>query len=150
MSLVDIARLFLYVREAQDLGQNRGLRVEAIQHWSGGQQGDSWCLEMLWMWLDLYFQGQSPIPRMQACQDLYEMAVEKHWIVDEPQAGDLIVLLDDNGHAHHCALCTAPEPLTAVAGNTSALGDSDNGDRVAEHYLIVKPEHIKFIRVPGV
>ena len=148
--LVTIARLFLYIREAQDLGQNRGLRVEAIQKWSGGATGDSWCLEMLWMWLDIYFQGQSPIPRMQACQDLYEMGREKHWIVDEPQPGDLIVLIDDNDHAHHAALCTAPQPLTAIAGNTSADGSSSNGDRVAEHYLVVRPEHIKYIRVPGV
>ena len=46
------ARKFLYLREAQSLGQNRGLRVEAIQHWSGGQAGDSWCAEFVWFILD--------------------------------------------------------------------------------------------------
>lgn len=148
--LIAIARLFLYVREAQDLGQNRGLRVEAIQRWSGGSTGDSWCLESLWMWLDLYFQGQSPIPRMQACQDLYEMAREKHWVVDTPQSADLFVYVNDDDHAHHCGIVTAPNPLAGIAGNTSADGASSNGDRVAEHYLIVQPQHIRFIRVPGV
>jgi hypothetical protein len=77
VSLVEIARLFLYVREAQDLGQNRGLRVEAIQKWSNGQPGDSWCCEAVWMWLDILFQGQCPIPRVQACQDVYEQAAAR-------------------------------------------------------------------------
>jgi hypothetical protein len=147
--LVSIARLFLYVREAQDLGQNRGLRVEAIQKWSGGATGDSWCLEMLWLWLDILFQGQSPVPRMQACQDLYEMGREQHWIVDTPQPGDVFVYVNEADHAHHTGVITVAEPLTGVAGNTSADGASSNGDRVAEHYLVVRPERIKFIRIPG-
>jgi hypothetical protein len=37
MTLVELARKFRGVREA---GPNKGLRVEAIQHWSGGQPGD--------------------------------------------------------------------------------------------------------------
>lgn len=56
-SPTDIARQYLFVREA---GQNKGQRVEAIQKWSGGQQGDSWCCEWATMILDICFQGESP------------------------------------------------------------------------------------------
>lgn len=147
MSLVEIARLFLFVREVPP---NHGLRVNAIQKWGGGQDGDSWCCFLATMWLDLYFQGNSPVPRTGVCQEVYELALEKHWIVDEPQEGDIVVLLDENGRAHHIGVVTVPNPLTYASGNTSPDGTSVDGTGCFEHYLITKPERRAFIRVPGV
>lgn len=136
MSLIEIARLFLHVREA---GQNKGLRVEAIQHWSAGSPGDSWCMEMLWMWLDLAYKGKSPIDRMQSVEVFHQTAHDKGWILtdsDIVQPGDIAISIDPVTHkGHHIALVTSIEPLQAIAGNTSEDGTSSNGTGVFEHTI---------------
>ena len=133
--IVRIARLFLFVREAQTLGQNRGQRVEAIQRWSGGQPGDSWCAQFATMVLDIVYAGESPIPREGSCQTILELARAKGWLTDKPSVGDLFFYVNSAGRAHHIGLVTATSPLTGIAGNTSADGTSSNGDRVAEHAI---------------
>ena len=149
MSLVAIARLFLFVREAQHLGQNKGARVEAIQRWSLGQSGDSYCCEFATMVLDIACQGEAPIPRLQACQDVYEMAIQQGWLVDDPQAGDLFLYVNDADHAHHIGICCGEG--RGIAGNTSPDGRSSNGDGVYEHPILPPSEgKIVYVRVPGV
>ena len=143
---VAIARQFLFVREAQSVGQNRGLRVEAIQHWSQGQTGDSWCAQFATLVLDLCFQGDAPIPRQGSCEAIHHMGIQKGWIVDTPERGDLVLSINSAGVAHHIGICTISDPLTTIAGNTSEDGTSSNGDRVAEH--IVSPDHKVYIRYP--
>lgn len=145
-SPIHIAREFSFVREAQTVGQNRGIRVEAIQHWSGGAQADSWCMEMLWMWFDIAYQGKPPFGRMQACESLHALAIQQKWLVSSPAVGDIALTVNDAGHAHHVALVTGIEPLTAIAGNTSSDGVSSNGDGVYEH--AISPVGKVFVRVP--
>lgn len=127
--IVALARRFLFVREA---GANAGQRVEAIQRWGGGAKGDSWCCYFATMILDLAFQGQSPIPRLGACQDVLDLARAKGWVRTTPTVGALFLFVNRDGHAHHIGLVTGVTPLTGIAGNTSADGKSNNGDRVAE------------------
>ena len=146
MSLVETARLFDFVRES---GENRGLRVEAIQRWSNGQPGDSWCCEFATMILDIAFKGHAPIPRGGACQDVYEQALQSHWMVDDPQPDDLYLYVND-GRAHHIGFVVSASPLVGISGNTSPDGTSNNGDGVHEHALLVPLANIKFVRVPGV
>lgn len=155
-SIVDIARLFLFVREAADeRGEthNRGLRVQAIQTWSGGAFGDSWCMEMLWLWLDLYFGALNPVPRFQSCQDFLEYAQRAGWVMVGPPAPTEVVVHvhPETREAHHVALCTLVgangTPVT-IAGNTSRDGSSSNGDRVAEHPLTTSAYVV--VRIPGV
>ncbi len=143
-NLIALARLFRFVREAQSEGQNRGQRVEAIQHWSNGQTGDSWCCEFVTMLLDLLFQGASPVPREGACQDVYDLGKKNGWIVAEPRAGDLFLYVNDADHAHHIGIVTGNSPLSGIAGNTSSDGTSSNGDGVYEHPINA---HV-FVRVP--
>lgn len=145
MTLVDIARLFLHVREA---GPNKGLRVNAIQTWSGGQLGDSWCAEMAWMWLDLYFKGHAPMDRFQSVEEFHQLAITKGWIVETPQIDDLVISIDSAGLGHHIALVTETTPLTAIAGNTSPLGNSASGDGCYEH--AIRPDNKVYVRIPGV
>lgn len=133
--VVEIARQFAYVREAQTLGQNRGLRVEAIQHWSGGQSGDSWCMEFVWFVLDIASGGNPPFPRMQACEALRQFAQSSGWLSDTPSVGDLFLYVNAAGVAHHVGIVTGTEPLTGIAGNTSEDGTSANGDGVHEHAI---------------
>jgi len=129
--IVAIARLFLFVREA---GQNRGQRVESIQRWCGGMPGDSWCAYYVTMVLDLAFAGKSPIPRTGVCQKIYAQAKLNDWVTATPATGDLFLYVNAGDHAHHVGFVTRVDgtDVWGIAGNTSADGKSNNGDRVAE------------------
>ncbi len=149
---VDVARQFLYVREAQAQGQNRGLRVEGIQHWAMGTFGDSWCDEFaVGFVLDICFQGDSPFPRQSDVEDSTEAtrayAEQQGWLTDAPAVGDLVLSLDPaTGRAHHVGIVTVLDPLTSIAGNTSEDGVSSNGDRVAEH--VISASNKTFVHYP--
>jgi len=136
--VIKIARLFLYVKEAQSVGQNRGLRVESIQHWAGGEFGDSWCAEFVWMVLDLAYGGHPPFDRMQSCEAIRAMAQDRSWITDTPQPGQLYLYVNSAGRAHHVGFVTGVDPLTGIAGNTSLDGSSPNGDGVHEHAIAAR------------
>lgn len=138
-----IARQFSFVRETLP---NRGLMVEAIQHWSGGSYGDFWCAEFVWFVLSICYQGKPPVPRFQAVQTLYDLAKKNNWIVDHPQANDLYLYVNDSDHAYHIGFIT--DTGTGIAGNTSIDGKSANGDRVAEHSISAGP-HVKYVRLPA-
>lgn len=149
---IDIARQYLFVREA---GQNKGNRVEAIQQWGGGDVGQSWCCYFVTMDLDICFQGNSPIPRLGRCQDVYDLAKKNGWLVEDPEPGDIFLYVDEFGHAHHIGFITKKTRDKAgvldtdgIAGNTSADGTSSNGDRVAEHAVSTNPKRVKYVRYP--
>jgi hypothetical protein len=130
MNVIDIARLFLFVRE---VAPNSGNRVEAIQKWGGGEKGQSWCCWFVTMILDLFYSGKSPIPRLGACQDVYDLARKNAWLTMNPSVGDIFLYVNEKDHAHHIGFITSTQPLNGIAGNTSEDGKSSNGDRVAEH-----------------
>lgn len=142
--VVTIARDWLHIRESAG-ALNRGLRVEAIQHYSGGAAGDEWCVEMAWLWFDLATAGNVPFARGLNSEALHVLARERGWLVTEPARGDIVLSLRD-GVAYHTAVCSAPVPLITIAGNTSIDGKSSTGDRVAEHE--VSPSGKVFVRLP--
>ena len=147
MTALEVARLFLFVREA---GPNTGQRVEAIQRWCGGQPGESWCCYFATMVLDLVYAGASPIPREGACETVRQLALTNGWVVDVPQAGDVFLRVKDN-HAHHIGFVTRIDSdgtVGTISGNTSADGASANGDRVAEHDLHPAPGSIVYVSYP--
>lgn len=139
---VAIARQFAYVREAQNLGQNKGARVEAIQRWGLGVPGQSWCGYFAIGWvLDICFQGQSPFPRSQEMNGSTDASLhyarKQGWEVSFEDAvpGDLVysVSPENPDDAHHIAILASKDPFETIAGNTDEKGISSNGDRVAEH-----------------
>lgn len=137
---IEIARLFLFVREA---GQNKGNRVQAIQQWGGGEPGQSWCCWFVTMVLDIVYAGNAPVPRCGACQQVYDLAKKNGWLVMNPSPGDIFLYVNDADHAHHIGFVTTVAPLAGIAGNTSADGSSSNGDRVAEHNI--GGSHLRFV-----
>lgn len=149
LTLTDVMRLFLHVREA---GPNKGLRVEAIQHWSGGQTGDSWCCELLTMAMDMLYQGKSPIPRLQAVQDVYDMAKKGENGIrllkddEEPLRNDVYLFVNDADHAHHIGCVTKDGGGVGIAGNTSEDGSSSNGTGTFEHEISTNRAHVKYVR----
>lgn len=137
-------RRFDYVREAKE--QNTGQRVEGIQRWGGGAKGQSWCCYWATMMLDVWYQGSAPIPRLGACEDVHQLARSNGWLTDEPEVGDIVLTVNDADHAHHIGILTAMEPLTAIAGNTSADGKSSNGNGVYENTISMTNK--RFVKYP--
>lgn len=152
MNILEIARLFDFVREAQIEGQNRGQRVEAIAHWCADDLGEglSWCCYYVTLVLDLFFKGKSPIARQGVVHTVYLQCKANDWLVRTPIPGDLFFYIDDAGHAHHIGFVTGTTPLAGIAGNTSRDGKSSNGDGCYEHTLTVSPAHVRYARIPGV
>lgn len=145
-----MARQFLYVREAQSLGQNRGQRVGGIQYWAIGQSGlgTSWCAEFVFFCGDIATQGKWPLPRTGACEVLRAYASANGLLTNTPKVGDLYLYLTAAGLAHHVGIVTSVGPLVGIAGNTSEDGLSANGDRVAERAITMPAERLAFIRLP--
>lgn len=141
-SPTDIARQFSFVREAS---QNKGLMVEAIQHWSNGLAGQSWCAYFILFVFDICFGGKNlnPLARSGAVQVIYAQAKKNGWMTDNPQKDDLYIYVNDAGRAHHIGILTGIN--VGIAGNTSEDGTSSNGTGVFEHGLITNPKHIKYI-----
>jgi hypothetical protein len=140
---VAVARQFLFVREA---GQNHGNRVNSIQKWGGGEDGQSWCMWFATMVLDLCFQGAAPIPREGSCEAVHQVGAVHGWLTDTPTIGDLVLSINDEGLAHHVGIVTNTDPLTSIAGNTSADGVSANGDGVYEH--AISATNKRFVHYP--
>ena len=148
MSLIGIARLFLFVRE---LPNNTGQRVEAIQKWSGGKPGDSWCAFFVSLCLDLRDQGECPLPCTGSCDAILEMAKSKGWVTTNPLPGDLYLFVRNGSDAYHVGIVTDVSgrgTFRGISGNTSADGLSANGDRVAERILNLDPGKHVFVTVP--
>ena len=102
------------------------------------------------MWLDLFFKGQSPIPRMGSCEQVYQLAQRNGWLVEVPQVSDFYLYVNAAGLAHHIGLVTDAAPLAGISGNTSRDGQSANGDGCYEHAIAVPRSNVRFFRVPGV
>jgi len=142
-SPVVLARQFIFVREA---GANHGQRVNAIQKWCGGSDGESWCMYFATMMLDIAFQGAAPIPREGSCEVVHQLAARNGWLSPKAAVDDLVLSINDQGLAHHVGIVSKVDPLMSVAGNTSEDGASSNGDRVAEHVL--NPQNKVFVHYP--
>lgn len=142
----DIARQFLFVREA---GANKGVRVEAIQHWSNGSPGQSWCAYFVTMVLDICFQGNSPLARQGSTDIILQQAKKNGWLVTDPKKDDIFLYVHPGTEdAHHVGFITEDGGGVGIAGNTSEDGTSSNGDRVAEHSISKNQVIVKYVRYP--
>lgn len=148
MKFVTFVRKFKGMRET---GANQGARVNGCQMWSRGSTGDSWCAEIATMILDIWFDLNAPVPRAQACQDVWLICKQRSFTTTAPQPGDLFFYLDVHGHAHHMGFVMVVSPMTGAAGNTSSDGRSSNGDGFYEHELHPPAgSTLAFAHVPGI
>jgi hypothetical protein len=137
-----IARRFDFVRET--LGPNRGAWVQHIQRAVHLHPGEPWCMAFVWLVFDIAYAGHSPLFQTGSCHACLLAARDKGWEVNDPQAGDLYFYLEGD-HAQHVGIVTQADPLIGIAGNTSADGQSSNGDGVHEHGISGR---MTFVRVP--
>lgn len=152
--LIQQARNFRFVREVGS--PNHGLWVGIFQRFVGIDDGQSWCAAFVCFVLAIIVGGRDLLPftATGVCEEIHQWAVTHNKIVSLEQAlpGDLYLFVDDNGHAHHVGILTAPwnDGPDGIAGNTSRDGKSSNGDGVYEHTLNVSSEHIRVVRVLSV
>ena len=144
---VAVARQFRYVRE---LPGNKGQRVEAIQRWGGGKPGDSWCAFFATLVLDICYQGSAPLDRTGSCDEIYKVAADANWIVEDPLPNDIYLRVrPGTADAHHVGFVCAVNPdgsIVQISGNTSADGLSSNGDGVYER-TIPHSADLVFVRI---
>jgi hypothetical protein len=150
MTNIEWFRSFLHVREAT--GHNDGYRVEAIQKWSGGKKGDSWCAWLFLMVLDLSLRGKSPIPRNEkygSCEEIRVLFEEQGWLRPMPHVGDAYFFVKD-GKAHHIGMVTdiGDGTFHGIAGNTSEDGKSSNGTGCFEHQFTINLDTMVFGAYP--
>ena len=145
-SLTAVARRLNFIRETE--GPNRGAWVSMLQRFCFGNEGDSWCADFASFVLDVAYHGKPPIRRSGSAEALLDASTMVGQVVRAPQPDDLFFFVDATGHAHHVGFVTGTAPLTAIAGNTSPDGMSDNGTGVFEHPISADPARVVFVRLP--
>ena len=142
-----LARKLKYLREA---GPNSGLRVNGVQRWCDGHDGEPWCLYFATMVLDIAYEGQCAVKRMGSCEALHKIAFQKGWVTTTPGVADLALRVSNTGWAHHAYLLTdvsRPDVLGTISGNTSEDGLSSEGTGVFEHE-VQRSDSLVYIHYP--
>ena len=123
-----IARLLSFVREAAG-HKNTGRWVGAIQRITGNSAGDAWCASFVIFCLEIAYRGKPPLPPTGSCQALLVYARLHNMLETVPEAGDVYLLLDDKGHAHHTGFVLNPTRnathFEEISGNTNNDGSRD-------------------------
>lgn len=118
--VVPVANLFVgWVREAS--GANDGPWVEAIQRLTGNRRGDAWCASFVCMVLDISYRGKNPLPRSASCDVLLTAARTRGWLFEEPEPGDIFLVMRTKSDAVHTGVVVATSGLAikSVEGNAS-------------------------------
>lgn len=113
------ARQFLFVREN---GANAGRWVEAIQRIGGTVKGQPWCACFVCLVVGIWLDGKLPFPFTASCDNLLEWARANKVLFDDPEPGDIFLVMKSANDAEHTGLVT--EGITAthfgsIEGNAS-------------------------------
>lgn len=147
-----IARLLSFVREAAG-HKNTGRWVGAIQRITGNGAGDAWCASFVIFCLEIAYKGKPPLPPTGSCQALLVYARANGMLASRPEAGDVYLLCDENGHAHHTGFVVAAgaEFFDEISGNTNIDGSRDGYgvfERSERFARRIVPKRTLFIRLP--
>jgi hypothetical protein len=131
-------------------GSNAGEYVESIQRFAGGVKGDSWCCEFVWTIgkLAALASGTTwPLPRTGSCELLHQWAIKNKKLVSAPRKGDVYLLLNDKGLAHHTGFVTAfhLESFDEISGNTTQKSGSSEGWGVFANSRSYDPHRYVFV-----
>lgn len=123
---VDVAEHMTFVKEATN--HNDGTWVEAILRVVGCKRGDPWCCAAVSFCLQIEHAGHNPLPMTASCETLHQYGKLHGLLVKEPRRGDIFLVLNAEGRAHHTGFCTdvaTAGKVPTVEGNTNADGSRD-------------------------
>lgn len=147
MTTAQLASLLLFIREKTN--RNDGPWVEAILRITGNERGSPWCAAFVTFVLTIVNGGTSPLPTTASCQTLLDCGRKNGWLTTEPDQGDVFLVLNAEGHAHHTGF-VASQPrdghVDTVEGNTNDDG-SREGYGVFARQRSLSPSLV-FVRVP--
>ncbi len=139
-------------------GSNAGELVESVQRWAGGEKGQAWCSFFVY-WVGTLTCAVSgatwPLPRTGSCEALRQFAITNGMLHDVPAPGDVYLLLNDKGLAHHTGFVIAVQAtaFTEVSGNTSdpTAPPSREGYGVFQHQRALGKQYkyISWIHAPS-
>ena len=149
-----------YVGRQEFDGQNRGHVLDCIMDGLNLPRGVSWCGAFVtWCLMRSYAHTKPDLRRIlgfsspwycDSTRDWLAQAKALDMIVQQPEAGDLFVLLDSRGMAHHIGFVVAvPDHdgrFRTIEGNTNE-GGSVNGDGVYWRTRNTR-QGVAFIRLP--
>lgn len=147
-----LSYLATLVREVPP-GSNEGERVEGVIRWGGGVKGQSWCAYLV------YFVGSLacavagkvwPLPRTGSCEMLRQFALRKKILRSEPSVGDVYVLLNGAGVAHHTGFVrgftethfdetsgNTTDPKSTNTPSSEGLGCFENSRKLGPQYAFI-------------
>lgn len=144
---VDVAEALGFVKEATN--HNDGAWVEAILRVVECKKGDPWCCALVSFCLQIAHRGTNPLPMTASCHALYQFAQRHGLLVDDPQRGDVFVILNANGRAHHTGFCrdrAAHGRVPTQEGNTTLDGSREGWGNLARSRALGPT--LKIIRIP--
>ncbi len=173
MKSLDLAAQYLGKQETE--GQNEGPVLKTIRAclMPPGTGPCSWCILFVawalcraygpvsqidykrWLRANLGFlaaPGEAGAPEtwfIESCQSWWEWAMFRRMVVNGPQPGDIFILINEHGHAHHAGFVVRPLAggrFETIEGNTNQ-GGSDNGDGVYRRIRVTGP-HTVIVRLP--
>jgi hypothetical protein len=135
LELIATARRYLDVRETST---NAGPHIDDWLRAVGCNPGVSWCAAAVCAWI-AETDPKNTFHRSASALSLLERNLAI--VINDPQPGDVVVWSHDPvKHLGHTGIITSTinvdgklASIVVIAGNTSADGQSRNGDRVAEH-----------------
>lgn len=126
MNTIDVAGQMRFVKEATN--HNDGPWVEAILRTVDCPKGSPWCAAFVSFCLTIAHNGKNPLPNTASCEALHQFGKQHGLMVERPQAGDVFLVLNEVGHAHHTGFVTASPvdgKVQTLEGNTNVDGSRD-------------------------
>lgn len=156
---IALARKYLGKQEL--IGPNEGAVISAMKQFLGVEaKGVSWCaIFVAWILCRAHGLTEKALRFMlgfaspwysESTRDWYAQAVKAAMLTDDPEPGDVFILLDGHGVPHHTGFVTtkldADGRFGTIEGNTNDDG-SNNGDGV---YIRKRNARsgVAFIRIP--
>lgn len=148
-TVLAIAKAFTFVREVP-FASNAGRWVEAIQHVGGTTKGNPWCACFVSFALGAAFNDKPPLPYTASCDELLNAGKRWGWVSENPEAGDVFLVLKSPTDAVHTGFVTQVQGphFNTIEGNASDAGKAATreGWGVFERTRALTPGKYAFIR----
>lgn len=151
-TVLKIAKALTFVREVP-LTSNAGRWVESIQRVGGAAKGSAWCACFVSFVLGIVFRDKPPLPYTASCDELLHAAERWEWLGDDPQVGDVFLVMKSPTDAIHTGFVASVQGnlFSTIEGNAAPQGKqaTREGWGVFERTRTIETGKYKFIHYRG-